>query len=79
MKLECLKAEYLKSAHFRDIFIYLLQNKLPGNRKAAKQIGDLANHYMLLDRLLFRVTRVGGGEFKTQLCIPTSKVDMLLQ
>ena len=74
-----LEAAYLASPHFRDIFIYLSQNKLPIHKKRAKQTLILANHYLLLDRLLFKVTELQNGEYKTQLCIPTSKVDMLLQ
>lgn len=74
-----LEAEYLHSPHFRDIYIYLSQHRLPTLKKAVKNVLALANHHILLDRLLFRVTPLDNSEFHTQLCIPTSKVDMLLQ
>ena len=36
--LQDLKAAYLTSPHFRDIYIYLCQNKVPLNRLAARRI-----------------------------------------
>ena len=47
-----LKAAYLTSPLFRDIYLYLLQNKVPLNRLATKRLHSNALNYMLLDGLL---------------------------
>ena len=59
-----LKAAYLTSPHFRDIYLYLLQNRMPLGKGAAKRLDQNARNYLILDGLLFK--------------IPTSKVHMLL-
>ena len=53
--LKDLKAAYLTSLHFRDIYLYLLQNKVPLNRLATKRLHSDALNYMLLDGLLFKI------------------------
>ena len=74
-----LKAAYLTSPHFRDIYIYLNQNKVPLNRLAARRI-EINNHnYMLLDGLLFKILDTGVGDPTTVLCIPTSKAHVLME
>ena len=76
--LEDLKAAYLTSPHYRDIYLYLLQNKVSLNRIAMKRLHSNALNYMLLDGLLFRIVELEGQEPLTVLCIPTSKVHILL-
>ena len=73
-----LKAAYLTSPHFRDIYLYLLQNRLPLGKGAAKRLDQNARNYLILDRLLFKVLENGEGNLDTVLCIPTSKVHILL-
>ena len=48
-------AGYLVSSYFRDIYLYLAQNKLPSNKMAIKKIEALAEKYILLDSLLFKI------------------------
>ena len=48
-----IQAGYLNSLHFRDIFLYLSQNKLPTSKTAIRKVETLAERYMLLDLLLF--------------------------
>ena len=73
-----LKAAYLTSPHFRDIYLYLLQNRMPLGKGAAKRLGQNARNYLILDGLLFKILDDGEGNLDTVLCIPTSKVHILL-
>ena len=72
-----LKAAYLTSPHFKDL--HLLQNRAPINKSAAHRLEVSAHNYMILDGLLFKITENNVGEMDTVLCIPTSKVHMLLE
>ena len=76
--LKDLKAAYLNSPHFRDIYLYLLQNKAPLNKGDAKRLENNARNYMVLDGLLFKIVDNGGPEMDTVLCIPTSRAHVLL-
>ena len=73
-----LKAAYLTSPHFRDIYLYLLQNRLPLGKRAAKRLDQNARNYLILDGLLFKILDHGEGNLDPVLCIPTSKVHILL-
>ena len=37
-----LQAGYLVSSYFKDIYLYLAQNKLPSNKTAIKKVKSLA-------------------------------------
>ena len=43
------------SSYFKDIYLYLAQNKLPSTQSAIRKIEALAEKYMLLDLLLFKI------------------------
>ena len=73
-----LKASYLTIPHFRDIYLYLLQNRLPLGKGAAKRLDQNARNYLILDEPLFKILNDGEGNLDTVLCIPTSKVHILL-
>ena len=73
-----LKAAYLTSQHFRDIYLYLLQNRLLLGKGAAKRLDQNARNYLILDGLLFKILDDGEGNLDMVLCIPTSKVHILL-
>ena len=66
-----LKAAYLTSPHFRDIYLYLLQNRMPLGKGAAKRLDQNARNYLILDGLLFKILDDGEGNLDTVLCIPT--------
>ena len=51
-----IQAGYLQSSYFRDIYIYLAENKLPSSKVAIRKIEALAEKYILLDSLLFKIT-----------------------
>ena len=50
-----IQAGYLHSPYFKEIYQYLLQNKLPHSRLAIKKLETLSERYILLDSLLFRI------------------------
>ena len=78
MNLRDLKAAYLTSPHFRDIYLNLTQNKVPLGKGATKGLEQNARNYMILDGLLFKIIELDDGRLDTVLCIPTSKVHILL-
>jgi flagellar basal body rod protein FlgC len=53
--LKDLQAAYLGSLHFRDIFLYLKQNKLPVSKRKCRQIMSASDQYFILDMLLFKL------------------------
>ena len=50
-----IQAGYLHSSYFKDVYLYLSQNKLPSSKVAIKRIEALAERYILLDSLLFLI------------------------
>ena len=51
-----IQARYLNSSHFKDIDLYLSQNKLPTSKAAIRKVETLAERYILLECLLFKIT-----------------------
>ena len=51
-----IQARYLQSSYFRDIYIYLSQNKLTSSKAVIRKIEALAEKCILLDSLLFKIT-----------------------
>ena len=47
---------YLNSSHFKDIYLYLSQNRLHTSKAAIRKVEMLAERYILLDFLLFKIT-----------------------
>ena len=56
LKIKEIQARYLNSSHFKDIYLYLSQNKLPTSKAAIRKVEMLAERYILLDSLLFKTT-----------------------
>ena len=74
-----IQAGYLVSSYFKDIYLYLAQNKLPSNKTAIKKIEALAEKYILLDSLLFKiVTNPGKEATATVLAIPEACTDKII-
>ena len=70
-----IQARYLTSSHFKDIYLYLLQNKLPTFKTAIKKVETLEERYILLDSLLFKIT----PEKETAvLAVPEIYADMII-
>ena len=72
------KPACLTSPLFRDIYLNLTQNKVPLGKGAARRLEQNARNYMLLDGLLFKIIELDDQRLDTVLCIPTSKVHILL-
>ena len=47
-----IQARYLHSSYFKDIYIFLSQNKLPSSKVAIRKIEALSEKYILLDSLM---------------------------
>ena len=70
-----IQAGYLHSPYFKDLYQYLLQNKLPHSKLAIKKLEALSERYVLLDSLLFRI----NPEKETAvLAIPEECVDKII-
>ena len=57
VELKEVQARHLNSPHFKDIFLYLSLNKLPTSKVAVRKVETLAERYILLDSLLFKITQ----------------------
>ena len=44
-----IQAGYLSSPHFKNIYLYFAQNKLPSSKSAIRRVETLAEQYILLD------------------------------
>ena len=58
--------EYDKSVCFKDVYNYILHDKLPGN--ARKKIAGEATNYVVMNQLLFKIEKVKQG--KTYESVP---------
>ena len=70
-----IQAGYLHSSYLKDIYLYLSQNKLPSSKVVIRKIEALAEKYILLDFLLFKIT----PEKETAvLAIPETGIDKVI-
>ena len=49
------QAGYLTSPYFKDLYLYLAQNKVPSKKSAICKVENLAERFILLDSLLFKI------------------------
>lgn len=73
-----LKASYLTSPHFRDIYVYLTQNKVPLRKEDCRRLENHCKSFLILDGLLFKIQDIESEEPKPVLCIPTSKAHIIM-
>ena len=50
-----IQARYLTSSYFKGIYLSMSQNKLPISKEAIRKVEMLAEKYILLDSLLFKI------------------------
>ena len=50
-----IQAGYLSSPYFKDLYLFLSQNKLPSKRSSLKKVKTLVESFVLLDSLLFKL------------------------
>ena len=72
-----IQAGYLSSLYFKDIYLYLAHNRLPNKKAAMKRVELLAENYIMLDSLLFRLTTIPGKE-TILLAIPEICADKII-
>ena len=70
-----IQAGYLNSPYFEDLYLYLRQNKLPNSKSAIHKTEVLAEIYILLDSLLFKLK---SEQEKAVLAIPEVCVDQII-
>ena len=73
-----LEAAYMHSGVFKDIYEYLKFNRLPTNQIKAKQVQINSLNYFVLGTLLFRLLPNKLGQMNPVMCIPPSKIDLIL-
>ena len=61
-------AEYDKSVCFKDIYSYILQDKLPGNMNTQKKIAGEAANYVVINGLLIKIDKIKEGS--TMMHVP---------
>ena len=72
-----IQAGYLTSPYFKDLYLYLSQNKLPSKRSVIKKVETLAESFVLLDSLLFKLVTTPDKEASV-LAIPEICVDKII-
>ena len=72
-----IQAGYLSSPYFKDLYLFLSQNKLPSKRSSIKKVETLAEKYVLLDSLLFKLVTMPDKE-TALLAIPEICVDKII-
>ena len=75
MEVKEIQAGYLCSLYFKDLYLYLSQNKLPSLKSAIRKLEALAEKYVLLDSLLFRIS---SEKETTVLAIPETYTDKII-
>ena len=70
------QAGYPSSSYFKDIYLYLAQNKLPSSKAVIRKVEVLAEKYILLDSLLFKIISTPDKETEV-LAIPEMCADSI--
>ena len=71
------QAGYLNNSYFKDIYLYLAQNKMPSSKTAIRKVEALAEKYILLDLLLFKVVSTPDKEVAV-LAMPETCTDKVI-
>ena len=72
-----IQAAYLTSPYFKDLYLYLAQNKSPGKRSAIHKVEALAEKFILLDSLLFKLVTIPDRE-TALLAVPEMCTDKII-
>ena len=75
VEIKDIQAGHISSLHFKDIYLYLAQNKLPTSKAAIRKVETLAGRYILLDALLFKIT---PGKEMAVLAVPEMCTDKII-
>ena len=75
VKIKEIQVGDLHSSYFKDLYLYLSHNKLPSYKTAIKRVETLAERYILLDSLLFKII----PEKRTAvLAVPEASIDKII-
>ena len=69
---------YLTSSFFKDLYRYLVQNVMPHKRHIRHEVEALAESFILLDSLLFKLVTILDRE-KVLLIIPETCADKIIE
>ena len=72
-----IQAGYLSSPYFKDLYLFLSQNRLPSKRSAIKKVKTLAESFVLLDSLIFKLVTTPDKEAAV-LAIPKMCIDKII-
>ena len=72
-----IQAGYLNSLYFKDIYLYLSHNILSSSKVGIRKIEALAEKYILLDSLLFKIMVTPDKEAAV-LAIPETYTDSII-
>ena len=72
-----IQAGYLSRPNFKDLYLFLYQNKLSSKRSSIKKVETLAENFVLLDSLLFKLVTMPEKE-TTLLVVPKICVDKII-
>ena len=70
-----IQAGYLCSPYYKDLYLYLSQNKLPSSKLAIRKLETLAERYVLLDSLLFKIS---SEKETTVLAVPETCTNKII-
>ena len=72
-----IQAGYLSSPYFKDLYLFLPQNKLPSKRSSIKKVETLLESFFLLDSLIFKLVTMPDKEAAV-LAIPEICIDKII-
>ena len=72
-----IQAGYLTSPYFKDLYLYLAQNKLPHRKSTICKVESLAEKFVLLDSLLFKIVTTQERE-SALLAVPEICTDKII-
>ena len=75
IKIKKIQAGYLCSPYFKDLYLYLSQNKLPSSKPIIRKIETLAEKYVMLDSLMFKIS---SDKETTVLAVPETCADRII-
>ena len=77
-----IQAGYLNSPYFKDLYLYLTQNKLPSSKSAICKVKVLAERYISLNSLLFKLITTPEKEtalLAIRVCRQDNYIQVFLQ
>ena len=72
-----IQAGYLSSLYFKDLYLFLPQNKLPSKRSSVKKVKTLAESFVLLDSLILKLVMM-SDKVSAVLAIPEICIDKII-